>query len=215
MAPLAIDLSVRTLSALAVGAGGSANARVDRSIVRDAWGRPIIPGSQLKGRLRHAVEQLLAAMGEPVPRHFDDESASAVRAIFGSPGHPSPLRFHDLPCTITPAEPYGVEARALRQVRPAVALSRRRRTAEDNLLMVQELAADGLVFAAESAVVGHLDDERHVALLWAAARLVDRWGGGKSRGLGWAEVTAAISWGGEPFDEARAAAALRGVKGGS
>lgn len=212
MTPVEISLRITSQSSIAVGAGGSAGARVDRSIVRDAWGRPTIPGSQLKGRLRHAAEQILRALDEPVPAHFDDEADNLIRAIFGSPEHASPLFFHDLPCDITPAT--DGDARNLSRVRPSVALSRRRRTAEESLLMIQEVAAEGLVFAAERAISGALADERHLALLWAALRLTDRWGGGKSRGLGWSTLELAIRWGGQPYAEATAAGVLRRLKGG-
>ncbi|PDW00304.1 hypothetical protein CJ255_20815 [Candidatus Viridilinea mediisalina] len=42
-------MTLTSHSALSVGAGGSSGTLADKSIVRDGWGRPLIPGSQLKG----------------------------------------------------------------------------------------------------------------------------------------------------------------------
>ncbi|NJN19621.1 MAG: hypothetical protein HC822_26960 [Oscillochloris sp.] len=214
MARLEIDLRITARTAVAVGAGGSAGSRVDRSIVRDAWGRPLIPGSQLKGRVRHAAEQILSAVGQDVPAHFDDERATLIRDLFGSPEHPSPLFFHDLPSTIMPEPPESITARRLVRLRPSVALSRRRRIAEESLLVLQEVGAEGMIFAAEQAICGEVPDEPQIALLWAALKLADRWGGGKSRGLGWTTVEATIRWDGVVIDEIRLAQTLRRISGG-
>jgi CRISPR/Cas system CSM-associated protein Csm3 (group 7 of RAMP superfamily) len=70
MTLLVIDLTITLDSALSIGAGGSAGTIADKSIVRDGWGRPTIPGSQVKGKLRWAIEQLLRGLGHDIPPPF-------------------------------------------------------------------------------------------------------------------------------------------------
>lgn len=209
---LRIDLALVAVSALSIGAGGSGGSLADRSLVRDARGLPVIPGSQLKGKTRHAAEALLRGLGEPVQADFDDDDTgpNLIRMIFGSPRHPSPLRFADLSCDLTVNDAGGA---SLTELRPSVALSRRRGNAEDERLVLIEAARPDLTFSAAGAIEGFLEDPSHVALLWAALRLTTRWGGAKSRGLGWAEVKPTVFWdgGAEPLGEAELAEHLRAL----
>jgi len=50
-----------TDTGLHVGSGFS-NPRTDAAVVRDAWGRPYIPGSSFKGVLRSTVERMIAGL---------------------------------------------------------------------------------------------------------------------------------------------------------
>ncbi|NJM05883.1 hypothetical protein HC891_06315 [Candidatus Gracilibacteria bacterium] len=206
--PIAVDLAITTRVPLSVGAGGSSGTRADKSILRDGLGRPLIPGSQLKGRLRHSAEQLVHALDLPGQRHFDDDEGNlnAIRALFGSPNYPSPLRFADLISTIAPKTIDQASA-----LRPSVALSRRRRVAEDARLLLQEVALEGQVYQARSAIVGRIaeSDLPLLGLLWGAIQLTDRWGGAKSRGLGWASSSATFRWDGTALTTFELAQALR------
>lgn len=195
MRQLTIALTISCETALSIGAGGSAGTLADKSIVRDGWGRPIIPGSQVKGKLRWAAEQLLRSLQHDIPSPFDEaiEQESSIRAIFGSPKSPSPLRFVDLPATIVPRELAPSMYHDLSRLRPSVSINRRRGVAEDQHLLIQEIGHEGMVFQHEQAVRGLLDDdqaERYAALLWAAIKITNRWGGATSRGLGWARAEA-------------------------
>lgn len=206
MPRLEIDLSLTSVSALSVGAGGSAGSLADKSILRDGRGRPIIPGSQLKGKLRHAAERLLA---ERTP-----DPDTVIATIFGAGGgERAPLRFRDLVCV----DIEGLEPRHLSQIRPSVSINRRRGTAEDARLFFQEAAREDLVYQASPAIAG--DSERltlgHAALLWGALRLTERWGGGGSRGLGWVRAKATVYWGQATLDDDVLKEALRTLlKGG-
>lgn len=222
MIPLVIDLKVTFDSALSVGAGGSAGTIADKSIVRDGWGRPLIPGSQLKGKLRWAVEQLLRAIGEDIPSPFDEtiEKPTIVRDLFGSPDLRSPLYFADLPAIVVEASQAHGMRQELSQIRPSVSINRRRGVAEDARLLFQETALEGMQFVHERAITGNLPDEKaqqYAALLWAALKFTDRWGGAKSRGLGWGNIEVMMTLGGEQLAEAELADALRAVltQGGS
>lgn len=216
MTLLTIQLTITLESALSIGAGGSAGTLADKSIVRDGWGRPLIPGSQVKGKLRWALEQLLRGMGQDIPAPFDTEieQQTLVRDLFGSPERRSPLHFADLAATVVAAEQAHPMRHLLSQVRPSVSINRRRGTAEDARLLLQETALEGMQFAHERAVAGDLpgDAEQaraYAALLWAALKLTDRWGGAKSRGLGWARVDATLMLGGEQLEDDQLAGALR------
>src|SRR5262245_39989577 len=135
MITVQIRLTVMTTTPLSIGAGGSAGTLADKTIVRDGWGRPIIPGSQVKGKARHTAEAIAAALGIPGQQSFDDDESAmnVIRAIFGSPRWPSPLRFADLIGFSGDARldaPESLRWRRVGELRPSVAISRRRGTAE-------------------------------------------------------------------------------------
>lgn len=216
MPEVVIDLTITTLTPLSVGAGGSSGTLADKSIVRDGWGRPLIPGSQVKGKTRHAAEALARGLGYSVADQMSTfDKRCVIQPIFGAAGsRRSPLHFSDLLLVeqgSDPSNPVDHDVTGLRtgHVRPSVAINRRRGTAEDQRLLFQETTVGGVVFANSQAIVGRLNSERELALLLAALRLTTRWGGAKSRGLGWAEVRAAASWNGAPFDDSAFATAFR------
>lgn len=215
MADLRIALAITTLTPISVGAGGSSGSRADKGILRDGYGRPIIPGSQVKGKVRHTAEALVQALGLPCQAHFDDDETptNCIRQFFGSPQRRSPLRFADLPVTLSIPLTSAEHRQLLSQLRPSVALNRRRRTAEEERLLLQETGPQGLVFSADDAISGRMGDGDLpcVALLWAALKLTTRWGGAKSRGLGWASVEFQVFWNdtAQPIGDEELARALR------
>ena len=138
-------------SALCIGAGGSAGSLADKPIVRNAAGRLIIPGSHLKGRLRHECEKIARSLGWEVSRspnpsqmrgnflvpHTVGRSPHCIiSSIFGDPGLPSCLRVDDLICEIAP------EDLPTEVIRPGVTINRRRRTAQDQKLYFLETSPD-------------------------------------------------------------------------
>ncbi|MGB9738733.1 RAMP superfamily CRISPR-associated protein [Chloroflexus sp.] len=195
---LRIELTIASRTAFSIGAGGSVMTIADKSIIRDGWGRPIIPGSQLKGRLRWSVEQVLRGLEQDIPSPFDgpdrEEINTLVKQIFGTPKLRSPLFFADLPGVIgDPAQMDALRTECIQHqslIRPSVTINRARRTAADKLLMFQETAQE--TFHSPRAITGQITDVSHAALLWMASHLSTRWGGTKSRGLGWATVEARV-----------------------
>lgn len=201
MTNLNISLKIRSTTPLSLGAGGSAGTLAHKTIVRDGQGRPIIPASHLKGKTRWAAEQLLRGLGYAIPLPFDPpelvETPNPIRNLFGSPQHRSPLYFADLIGTLDePPTAHTTNPQLLHHhhIRPAVAINRRRGTADDTRLLFQETALEHTIFFAEEAITGHLAYCWQAALLWAALRLISRWGGATSRGLGWAESEINISF---------------------
>ncbi len=217
MTQLSISLTVISETALSVGAGGSAGTIADKSVVRDGWGRLVIPGSQVKGKARWAAEQILRSLGRDIPAPFDEaarvEQDNPVRAIFGSPNQRSPLCFADLVGVVGPVDQIDSLRDNLEQqrsqVRPSVSINRRRGTAEDARLLFQEIGLEGARFYAEEAISGAMDNLGHVALLWAALCLSTRWGGAKSRGLGWARVDVTMQYDGNIVKHEQLEQALR------
>lgn len=213
-----ISLTMYAQTPLSVGAGGSVGSLADKSIVRDGWGRVIIPGSQVKGKTRHTAEALARAAHlhvyhlfeqdtEPAKRQ-NTESAEgipkdAVRLLFGYPRQRSPFHFANLIGCVDPESltspdqlPSEHEQQAKTQIRPSVAINRQLGTAEDARLLFQETSVEEMWFVGKPAIIGTLSEDlapldEHlglVALLWAALRLTTRWGGATSRGLGWTTI---------------------------
>jgi CRISPR/Cas system CSM-associated protein Csm3 (group 7 of RAMP superfamily) len=204
MTTLRITVTITGITALSVGAGGSSGTLADKSVIRDGWGRLIIPGSQLKGKVRWAVEQVLRGLGADIPSPFDEaarvEQRTLVRALFGSPEHQSPLFFADLPGVIGATDQLAAvrtsPEQRRSQIRPSVSINRRRGVAEDARLLFQETALEDMRFFSERAISGDMrklsDPQGYAALLWAGLTLTTRWGGAKSRGLGWATMDAEV-----------------------
>lgn len=219
MTELNVGLTLLIDTALSVGTGGSAGVLADKTIVRTQLGALILPGSHLKGRLRHACEALARAKGLPVCRAPRPEAmcphAVGVAApcvicrLFGSPGYPGPLTFSDLVYRGL----VGEDRLRPPVLRPGVSISRRRRTAEESRLFQIETSPPGghVYFDRADAIYGWLPDDEALPLtqlLLAGIAFVQQWGGGKSRGLGWATATAHARLDGEVVQLTAVAATL-------
>jgi len=153
---------------------------------------PIIPGSTLKGKIRNECERILATLGHQVchspraetmcPHDAQVQNPPCpVCQIFGGSGLQSRLFFGD---AVSQAE--ASMAPYLIRVQAGVALSRKRRTAEDEQLYYTERGVERLVY--KGAIDGYLDDglaTQQVALVIAAIERLVAIGGSKSRGAGW------------------------------
>ncbi|NPV30713.1 MAG: hypothetical protein HPY58_13930 [Firmicutes bacterium] len=178
-----------------VAAAGALSSIADRVVERNAKGQFIIPGSQVKGKLRHACEQLLRGMGKSIceppraetmcPNVPGIDSPCTLCRIFGSPAYPSLLRFHDLVLDMDGVE-LGCEP-PVPSFRAMIGMNRRRATVAERRLFLVETAPyfPGLRFFNAEAISGTLDSEAQVKLLLAGLKLIPAWGGMKSRGLGW------------------------------
>lgn len=206
----AIPLTAVIDSALCVGAGGSTGSLADKPIVRLADGRLLIPGSQLKGRLRHECEKLARALGWPVcespvaetmcPQIGRDNPAfqRAAYQLAGRTFADGQPQYHCIICQIfgNPALPSRLivddlicleDPDTLPEVlRPGVTINRRRRTAEDQKLYFLETSPVN----AQLPFVGYLYFQSDCppyarALVLAALHHIHALGGSKSAGLGW------------------------------
>ncbi|HLH25048.1 MAG TPA: RAMP superfamily CRISPR-associated protein [Chloroflexota bacterium] len=196
-----VALAVTVHGALATGVGS-----------RDARDHLVLRGSQIKGRLRQACEQVARSLGlavcrPPAPATMCPRAPQVVAppcvvcALFGAPPWPSPLRWRDLRAVVEPASG-GAEPPLPPFARAGVALDRRLGVAVPaSAYLVKTsppLPADGLRFASESAITGSLAEAALLQLLLASCRLLDSVGAGETRGLGWSVVEATARLDGQP-----------------
>lgn len=180
---------------LAVGSGAGATPFVDIPALRSGRGDPVVPGSSLKGWVRHMARQIYKArhghlcpaqLAPPPPRHYDPTHPCNCELcdLFGSPGFwPGTVRFSDL----LPRD------QAVFQVRAHVSMDRPRRVAAHRLLFAFEAATapgvEPLVLV--GTVEGYLPEDGlapRLGLLYAALRLVPALGRGRSAGMGAGEM---------------------------
>jgi CRISPR/Cas system CSM-associated protein Csm3 (group 7 of RAMP superfamily) len=187
-----LDLTIQPVTSVSVGGSGNQGVRADKTIQRDGRNRPIIPASQVKGRLRHMCEAFLRGSGVQVcrPPHpqttcpqlpeIPDPPCPICR-LFGSAWTPGPLRFRNLP-----------QDEVSSALCPSVSLNRRLGVAQEQRLFFLETTAPGtgLVFHCAEAISGVGIEPGAALFLLASLCRIPSWGGAKSRGLGWATVQA-------------------------
>jgi CRISPR/Cas system CSM-associated protein Csm3 (group 7 of RAMP superfamily) len=189
---LTSDIQTYTLtatidSALCIGSGGSSGSLADKPIVRNADNSLIIPGSHLKGRLRHECEKLarglhLTVSESPNPGQMMQTEGCVISAIFGNPASASRLVVDDLICE------YSAQDLPTEVIRPGVTINRRRGTAEDEKLYFLETSPPNqkLVFSGSIHLI-HPPDYA-LPLIAVGLHHINALGGSKSAGLGW------LSW---------------------
>lgn len=162
---------------------------------------PIIPGSTLKGKIRSECERMLRSLIQnpkicqaprpetmcPHGREDEQEPLCSVCQLFGGPTSQSRLFFADATAQIS-GNNKSREGRYINATRAqaGVALSRKRRTAEDERLYYIERGIEGITY--QGVIDGYLDyrlANQQLALLIAAIERLVAIGGNKSRGAGW------------------------------
>jgi len=204
-----IDLIIRFETPFNIGTGALTGIFADRPLLKDSLGYPYVPGSALKGKLRHIYEQvargLWAEQGRdwphdcraPTPdamcqRDPDDAAVFCpVCRVFGAPWLPSRITCDDLTLyepTYLREERRKAERNSVpTSLRHGVSLSRRRRVAEEARLYTTEVWMPGEKLAFRGEIRGDLD--RHeLALLSVALENLNTLGAGKTGGLGWCTV---------------------------
>lgn len=192
-----IPIQATIETALCAGAGGSSGSLADQPIVRSGDDRLLIPGSQLKGRVRHECEKLARGLGWEIchsPRaesmcpqadlQWPNYQVSSYEGyhcltcqLFGNPTLPSRIIFDDLLCQ----QPDLAEV-----FRPGVTVNRRRGVAEDQKLYFLETSPmnAGLTFQGEIWFLSDCPDFGKPLVL-ATLKQITALGGSKSAGLGW------------------------------
>lgn len=196
-------------SALCVGAGGSSGSLADKTIVRNSENNLLIPGSQIKGRVRHECEKILRSLnweisespnaGRMVIRRdnapdkfqkeeykipgYDNTYHCLISQIFGDPVLPSRVIFDDLIYTEDPENLPEV-------IRPGVTINRRRRTGEENKLYFLETSPANAKLKFQGKIhiqpswKPEIPDYAKVLIL-IGLKQIYALGGSKSAGLGW------------------------------
>ncbi len=196
MSRFRVEITVQSLSGVAIAGGRLPRPELDRGTLRDWESRPMIPGSSLRGRARAQLEGILRALGQAVcaapaaermcpqvrlPELPPEEEYCLACRIFGSPWRPSTVRCGDLRLK------HGSEGGQahVTDMRPGVGISRYTGTAEPQRLYLLENACRGLEYTGR--VEGELTEEELPWLL-AALASVRHLGGQKARGLGQVEL---------------------------
>jgi CRISPR/Cas system CSM-associated protein Csm3 (group 7 of RAMP superfamily) len=204
-----LDFRLTCRTGLHIGAGKSSDlAGSDQPVLRDAAGRPLVPGSSLRGILRSGIEAFCRAVG--LDRHFADPGPSpdglapelaavlapwrqlepwervfgAAAEISGGFSYASRLQISDA----ASADPAAIE------LRDGVGIHRDTRTAAEAIKFDLEVVAAGTRFSGTIRFKNPADFE--LGLLAQALWMLDSGalllGGKSARGLGWVgvEVTA-------------------------
>lgn len=203
--PVVVGVTLLFETPPGVAAAGATGSIADRFAERNARGQFIIPGSQLKGKLRHACEQILSSLDQQIcgspraetmcPNPPGGYPACSICQLFGNPASVGRVRFYDLVADISRLEGnYDIDP----SLRAMVSLNRRRAVAAEGRLFLVETAPywPDLTFSNAEAIKGVLETVAQVKLLLAGLRLIKSWGGMKSRGTGWtvrAEVSAVFN----------------------
>jgi CRISPR-associated Csx10 family RAMP protein len=191
-----IELSLTFDGPFNVGAGALGGSLADKSLTRDARGLPMVPASAFKGRLRHEIERLVPTLrphapppcASPLPETMcqGDQEPCPVCRLFGSPWYIGKLTFTDF--TLTEPAFLTTEEAPPGDLRYGVGLSRQRRVAEDKLLYTTEVFLPGTPITLSGTLSGDLD-EQELALVRAGLDSLFTIGGGKTKGLGWFDLT--------------------------
>lgn len=187
---------------LHIGAGKSADlAGSDLPVLRDAAGRPLVPGSSLRGVLRSGVEAIWLSLGLDAVRsltgeEYPDSSGdfaqrwremTLIERLFGRVAEKRGAFSYGSRLQISDAV---VEKDVAVELRDGVGIDRETRTAGTGVKFDLEVVPAGTSFAGRIRFKNPADYE--IGLLAQALWMLNEGGlllGGKSaRGLGWVEV---------------------------
>jgi CRISPR/Cas system CSM-associated protein Csm3 (group 7 of RAMP superfamily) len=184
-------LTVQFEGTFHVGSGYGHSGRIDRTLLRDAGGLPFVPGSAIKGKLRHAARAVAPVLDKRLwvceAACLPGADACSVCLLFGSPFREGKLSFSDACCQRE--DNPGIDGLLVCAARPPmiwgerqnVAIDRRQRTSRHGQLMQSECAPDGLLLRA--TISGDLTAEE-LTLLRGAVKSLLYFGSGSARGMG-------------------------------
>lgn len=170
-----INGTLTTLSPLHIGSGEEKdiNFKPDQStlvstVIKDHNGKPIIPGSAIKGVMRHWLHSVLAGVGENWAMTHEYSAAemtdltqanqlkkvkadfSWLELLFGTPFHEGKLEAWDAICQTksltTPDKLLNWDPNSLTYIETSVAIDPATGTAIEHLLYNYEVVPPGLVF---------------------------------------------------------------------
>jgi CRISPR/Cas system CSM-associated protein Csm3 (group 7 of RAMP superfamily) len=210
-----IEVTLTFETPVNIGSGAQVSTFADRAMIKDYGGWPYIPASTLKGRLRHAIEQLLVGVGQcvcrsPLPDAMCKTDPCPVCQLMGSPWVEGTLFFENLPLTGPQAI---IEARQSTshprtETRTGVSLARRRKVAAEGLLYTTELFRPGVELVFSGTIRGQMIPGQ-AALVVAGLKSIPALGGGKTGGLGWCRIETTVRRRGEDGWETLDEATLR------
>lgn len=190
------------LTALRIGAGRESDViGNDLPVLRDALGRPFIPGASLKGAFRARLEGLIRTVAESEVRDFKEiedrmrkgmaelpdgeiwKQSTMIELTFGAPWLAGRILFKD--ALIDPDLWFGQF-----EVRNGVVLNRDTETVEQGLLYDYEVVPAGMRFDFELVMENAADWQLGMVVLglqpWIRGEM--QVGGFRSRGLGYVRL---------------------------
>ena len=211
-----IELKVILKSPFSIRSGAQQGTVAQRGLLKDREGWPYFPATALKGRLRHAVEQIASTFEskEPVldPHEYKVRQPSdPVSIIFGTPWIPGKVIFEDLYVSGPPSIMKLKEERRRppRTVeRTSVSINRRRKVAADQRLFKTELLWPGVPLEFSGEIAGEMT-KAEAGLLVAGLRMMTAMGQGKTGGLGWIEIETTVRENEEAWPAVDLLAAIR------
>lgn len=169
--------------------GGKGLSNIDNHIIKDSVGRPYIPASTVKGRLRHETSRLYNSLEKDNKCIFfqqkEDETCNClVCKMFGNKGvAKGELNFSNLA-----AEDYNKHLKSLYSVRAGVQINRYLGTTKDDALFFTETSGCGGNINFRGKIEGYVQEDTYkyqILLLYLAFAFIDTLGGNQSRGIGW------------------------------
>jgi CRISPR-associated RAMP protein (TIGR02581 family) len=202
------DFRLTCRTGLHIGAGKSADlAGSDLPVLRDAAGRPLVPGSSLRGILRSGIEAICLSLRLDEARSLADAGPSDPPGEFAQKWREMTLveRLFGRVAEKRGAFSYGsrlqisdavVNTDVAVELRDGVGIDRETRTAGTGVKFDLEVIPAGTRFAGKIRFKNPIDYE--IGLLAQALWMLNEGGlllGGKSaRGLGWVEVEVSAPW---------------------
>ena len=197
-----VELEAHFATPFSIGTGALGGTTADKPLLKDAEGVPYLPGSALKGIVRHEAEKIMRSLWKeeavcrsPNPATMcpqnrpQEKRFCPICRIFGSPWLPSSLIFSDL----KPGDRQDRQIMKDTKLRFGVGISRNRKVAAEELLYTLEVAPVAEAVPLRGTIEGNISDKewkRLLALVIVAVRAVEAIGGAKSRGLGWVVLKA-------------------------
>jgi len=202
-----LKYKLTALSPLFIGSG-SAIGVVQKQVLLDSNGYPVIKGSTLKGTIRYHLTRFLKSLPEEQKEAFRFSSVhnphdifsshqdnfpqrpDPIAIIFGSPQIPGQLFFSDAKLN---RQDYPDPSSFFTDTRTGTAIDRKLGVVRRNHLYTTELIPAGVIFRGRifgrgqgGAFLSDLDNKAPLFLvpLLMGLRLTTHIGGGKSRGLG-------------------------------
>jgi CRISPR-associated protein Csx10 len=202
MLPIKFTVKVEFERDWHVGLGAGRHGQADRLVVRDGCGLPYVPAKTLTGIWRDACERVALGLDDNKPGHW----CQWIEAIFGSQPQllegQNPQQFPRPALLSVRSAHYPGKLRellsrpdrgALREamtfLKPGVSIDPDTGQAKEDHLRIEEVSRGRCVLEADAELDNDIASqtdtvEKVRALLWAGAKMVERLGGKRRRGLG-------------------------------
>ena len=157
--------------------GGKGTGLIDSFVLKDYRNKPYIPGSTLKGRIRHNYTLLSNSFFQM------DEGLDTCKLFGGSGNNPGILYFENLKL-----QDDSIGDKYLYNSRVGILINRCNKLARDQAFFQYETMAidKGQKFIGN--IEGYIEDryyKKQIILLYASIKMIQTLGGSQSRGLGW------------------------------